>query len=96
MLAESTNQFLEAQLEDARRRLADTEKKLEDYRKAHAGEMPKDQDANSWGHKLRDAAPGVCGVAQPRRDRRLDLDRMLADLATPEAPMSPAPRAQPA
>ena len=36
-LAESTNQFLESQLEDAKRRLLEQEKKLEDYRTATPG-----------------------------------------------------------
>ena len=33
VLAEGTNQFLEAQLEDARRRLVETEHKVEEYKK---------------------------------------------------------------
>src|SRR5207245_4937440 len=49
VLAEGTNQFLEAQLEDARRQLIDNEKKLEDYRRLHAGELPKQQESNLQG-----------------------------------------------
>ena len=41
VLAEGTNQFLEAQLEDARRRLIEQEKKLEVYRRSHGGELPE-------------------------------------------------------
>ena len=37
VLAEGTNQFLEAQLEDARRRLIENEKQLEEYRSAALG-----------------------------------------------------------
>src|SRR5205814_1809454 len=40
LLAEGTNQFLEAQVEDARRRLIEDEKKLEQYRRLHEGELP--------------------------------------------------------
>ena len=40
LLAQGTSQFLESQLEDARRRLVEQEKRLEAYRRAHAGELP--------------------------------------------------------
>ena len=46
VLAEGTNQFLEAQLEDARRRLVDTEQKVQEYRRAHAEELPEQRDGN--------------------------------------------------
>ena len=46
VLAEGTNQFLEAQLEDARRRLMDHEKKLETYRKQFSGQLPSQLDSN--------------------------------------------------
>ena len=39
-LAEDTNQFLDSQLEDARRRLVENEKKLEEYRSRYSGELP--------------------------------------------------------
>ncbi len=45
-LAEGTDQFLESQLEDARRRLIEHEKKLEEYRKRFAGQLPSQLDAN--------------------------------------------------
>src|SRR4029077_3840008 len=49
VLAEGTNQFLESQLEDARRQLIDNEKKLENYRREHAGQLPNQLDANMQG-----------------------------------------------
>ena len=45
-LAESTNVFLESQLEEAKGRLVDHERKLEMYRRQHAGEMPSQLDGN--------------------------------------------------
>jgi hypothetical protein len=45
-MAESTNQFLTVQVEDARRSLAEQEKKLELYRERHAGELPSQADSN--------------------------------------------------
>src|SRR5439155_11579708 len=41
VLADGTSQFLESQLDDARQRLIDHEKKLESYRQRFAGEMPQ-------------------------------------------------------
>jgi uncharacterized protein involved in exopolysaccharide biosynthesis len=46
VLADGTNQFLEAQLEDSRRRLIEQEHKLEEYRKLHSGELPSQLEAN--------------------------------------------------
>ena len=46
MLADSTNQFLQAQLEDARRRLIEHEKKLEEFRRRNAGRLPSQVQSN--------------------------------------------------
>jgi polysaccharide chain length determinant protein (PEP-CTERM system associated) len=45
-LADGTNHFLEAQLADARQRLAEHEKKLEQYRRRFSGELPSQLDSN--------------------------------------------------
>src|SRR2546429_4599332 len=45
-LAEGADQFLETQLDDARQRLVEHEKKLEAYRKLHSGELPSQQESN--------------------------------------------------
>ena len=45
-LANQTNQFFESQLLVARERLIEQEKKLEEFRRAHAGELPSQVDAN--------------------------------------------------
>ncbi len=44
--AESTSQFLDTQLQDAKTRLLEHEKKLEAYRKQHAGELPTQLQGN--------------------------------------------------
>jgi len=46
MLADTTTQFIETQLEEARRRLIEHEKRLEDYRRAYAGQLPDQVDSN--------------------------------------------------
>ena len=81
VLAEGTNQFLEAQLEDARRRLVEHEKKLEDYRRAHAGQLPSQLDSNL--QVLQSAQMQVQAVTESinrDRDRQLALERQIADL----------------
>src|SRR5882762_3236206 len=45
-LAENTNQFLDSQLEDAKRRLVEHEKKLEEYRSRFGGELPSQAGSN--------------------------------------------------
>jgi polysaccharide chain length determinant protein (PEP-CTERM system associated) len=80
-LAEGTNQFLESQLEDARRRLVEQEKKLEEYRLAHAGELPSQLDANvqvlqSTQMQLQQLLDGV----NRDHDRRLSLEGQIASL----------------
>lgn len=44
--ADSTSQFILAQLEDARRRLIEHEKKLEDFRQRNAGRLPSQVSSN--------------------------------------------------
>ncbi|PYR15616.1 MAG: hypothetical protein DMF94_31445 [Acidobacteria bacterium] len=74
VLAEGTNQFLEAQLEEARRRLIDNEKKLEDYRRLHAGEMPKQQDSNLQGlHNIEMQLQALLDSMNRDRDARLTM-----------------------
>ena len=46
VMADSTNQFLQAQLEDARRRLIEHEKKLEEFRRRNSGQLPSQLQSN--------------------------------------------------
>ena len=40
LLADQTNQFLQGQLEEAKRRLLEHEKKLQDFRQRNNGQLP--------------------------------------------------------
>ncbi len=81
VLAEGTNQFLESQLEEARVRLVEQEKKLEAYRRQYAGQLPTQLESNLQVlqsthlqiQSLRDALGRDA-------DRRLVLERQVADL----------------
>jgi protein tyrosine kinase modulator len=46
VLADSTSQFLDSQLEDSRRRLAEHEQKLAEFRKQHFGQLPGQMQSN--------------------------------------------------
>ena len=91
-LAEGTNQFLDAQLEDARARLIDHEKRREAYRMQYAPELPEQRDAN-----LQAAADAQLQIQQllqavnRGQDRRLALEKQVADLEAEN--FAPAPAA---
>jgi polysaccharide chain length determinant protein (PEP-CTERM system associated) len=85
-MAQGTSQFLESQLEDARKRLVEQETRLEAYRRAHAGQLPSQVDSNLAAingaqlqmQRLQDS------VARDRDQLQL-LERQLADATSPEA-----------
>jgi uncharacterized protein involved in exopolysaccharide biosynthesis len=92
LLAEGTNQFLESQLEDARRRLVENEKKLEEFRRQHDGELPTQLDANMQGlHNIEMQLQALLDSANRDRDQRLLLERLVADASVDNAPPQPAP-----
>lgn len=96
VLAEGTNQFLEAQLEDARRRLIETEHKVEEFTQLHAAELPEQREANMQGlHNLEMQLQALTEALNRDRDRRLVVTRQIADAqapdAVPAAPTLPAP-----
>jgi len=96
VLAEGTNQFLESQLEDARRRLIENEKLLEDYRRKHDGQLPSQLEANMQGlHNTEMQLQALLDSMNRDRDRRLVLDRQIADASSVEAPAAPLVRPAP-
>jgi polysaccharide chain length determinant protein (PEP-CTERM system associated) len=88
--AETTNQFLESTVEEARRRLTDTEKKLQQYRESHAGELPSQSEAN-----LQSMAQTMTQVQQINvslnqdREQRLFFDKQLKELESDAPPNDP-------
>ena len=80
--AENTNQFLESQLNDARKRLIEHEKRLETFRMRYAGELPTQAGNNFQAvQTLQMEAQGITDSIERDRDRRLVLERSLADLS---------------
>jgi uncharacterized protein involved in exopolysaccharide biosynthesis len=81
VLADGTNQFLEAQLEDARRNLIEQEAKLESYRKRYAGQLPSQLDANMQANQNTQLQLQSNTESLNRdRDRALLLQRQIADI----------------
>ena len=95
VLAEGTNQFLEAQLEDARRRLIETEKKARGVPRQHSGELPTQLEANMQGlHNIEMQLQALTEALNRDRDRRLVVERSDRGCRTPpDAP--PPPRRRP-
>jgi polysaccharide chain length determinant protein (PEP-CTERM system associated) len=84
--AQGTNLFLNTQLDDARRRLIEHEKKLEDYRRAHAGELPSQQETNLSA--VNNAQLQIQQLAESinrDKDRTALIERQIADLTSPDA-----------
>ncbi len=85
VLAEGTNKFLESQLQDARRRLAEQEKKVEEYRRRYTGELPSQVDSNL--QVIQNTQLQVQAIVESidrDRDRRLVLERSIAEAAEPD------------
>ncbi len=81
VLAEGTNQFLESQMEDARRRLIEHERKLEEYRRRYIGELPSQLQSNLQVIQTTQMQLQSLSESLNRdRDRRLVLERALADM----------------
>lgn len=95
-LAEGTNQFLDAQLVDARNRLVEQEKRLEGYREKHAGELPSQLSSNMQA--LQNVQLQLSAMSQSisqDRDRQLMLDRLVAEAeAVAAAPPVPSGNGQ--
>ncbi len=79
-LAEGTDRFLEAELEDARRRLIDNETKLAEYRRRHNGALPTQLEANVRGlHNTEMQMQVLADSLNRDRDRQLMLERSLKE-----------------
>ena len=90
VLAEGSYEFLDAQLEDARRRLVEQEKKLEEYRRKYTGQLPTQVESNLQVIQNTQLRLQALNESTARdRDRRLMLERVLADASDQEASESP-------
>jgi polysaccharide chain length determinant protein (PEP-CTERM system associated) len=82
-LAQSTNVFLESQLQDAKRRLLEHEQRLETFRRSHAGELPTQLESNLRAiSSAQLLLQSVSESINRARERRLLIERQLVDAKT--------------
>jgi polysaccharide chain length determinant protein (PEP-CTERM system associated) len=96
VLADSTNQFLQAQLEDARRRLIEHEGRLEEFRRRNAGRLPSQVQSNLHMIQATQIQLQANADATNRdRDRLATLEQSIAETvavaqtAGPSVPTDP-------
>jgi polysaccharide chain length determinant protein (PEP-CTERM system associated) len=81
--AEGTNQFLESQLADAKRRLIEYETKLEEYQRQYSGQLPTQLPTNLQAiQNSQMQLQSVSDTLNRARERRLLVERQLADAQT--------------
>ena len=81
--ADQTSQFLQTQLDDARRRLTDHEQKLEEFRRQYAGQLPTQVQTNLQVMQSTQAElQAVNDSINHDRDRQMTLDKLMSDLVT--------------
>lgn len=81
VIAEATSQFLESQLNEARQKLIEHEKRLESFRLRNAGQLPTQAGNNFQAvQTLTMEAQGLTDSLDRDRDRKAVLERSLADL----------------
>lgn len=93
VLADSTNQFLEGQLEDVRSRLVESEQKVQEYKKTHTGQLPTQLASNlqSFSNTTLEIQALIQSIHDDQT-RRLMLEKQLADLENPiEIPQAVEP-----
>ena len=97
--ADQTSQFLQTQLEEARRRLIDHEGRLEAFRRRYSGQLPSQVQSNlQVMQSTQTQLQALIDATNRDHDRQIVLDKMIGDLmATAEsAPVVAAvPRAEP-
>jgi polysaccharide chain length determinant protein (PEP-CTERM system associated) len=82
-LADSTSSFLDSQLQDAKRQLIEQEKKLEEYRRRYAGQLPSQLQGNLQSLQSAQMQLQSLGESMNRaRERRLLVERQIADAQT--------------
>ena len=88
--AQGASQFIESQLEETRQRLVEHEKKLEEYRRQHSGELPSQLTSNLTGASNSQLQlQSINDTLSRDRDRLQALERELNDLMSQE-PAAPA------
>lgn len=79
--AENTNQFLDSQLDEARRRLQESEKKVEDYKREHRSELPSQLSTNLQSlQNLEQRRQQIIEASLRDREQRFAFDKQIAEI----------------
>ena len=90
-LANSANQFIESELQDAKRRLIEHEKKLEAYRRKYSGQLPSQLQANLQAIQNAQAQlQSVSLSTNSARGRRLEIEQQMSDAQSAPVPIAVA------
>ena len=85
VFTEGNVQFIDSQLEETRQRLVEHEKRLEEYRRLHAGELPSQQTSNlTAASNAQIQLQSVNDMLSRDRDRVQALEREQNELLTQE------------
>jgi polysaccharide chain length determinant protein (PEP-CTERM system associated) len=96
VIAETTNQFLQTQLDAAKQQLSEREKLVQDFRLKYAGELPDQVQTNLSSLQNVEIQLQTLTESMNRdRERRTQLERLIAESSIPEPPavitVAPAP-----
>jgi len=90
VLAEGTNQFLDTQLDAARRQLQDQEEKLKKYREQYSGELPSQAGLNLQSvQNIQLQISSLVDSLNRDRDRKMVVQGTLADLTSADSSLAP-------
>src|SRR5258708_31551760 len=93
--AEKTGEFLKTQLDDARRELDAYDRRQNDFKLSHIGELPQQVEANLASLERLNTQLRLNGESQIRLlDRRDRLERQRLRPATPPPPRPHTPEAE--
>lgn len=93
LLAEQTNEFLEDELADARRRLEEQERRLEAFRERHGKELPTQAESNMEAARgLQLQVQSLVESIARDRDRKLMLERLYREAQNDQPVSSTAGR----
>lgn len=83
-LATDTDEFLDAELAETRRQLEERERRLENYRRTYAGQLPTEAASNLQQVQIANSQVQAARDAINRgMERRMTLDQRIADLEKP-------------
>jgi polysaccharide chain length determinant protein (PEP-CTERM system associated) len=89
-LADSTNVFLESQLEEAKQRLLEHERKVEAFKLRYSGELPSQMPSNLQAlTAAQNQLQGLTVAQNSARDRRHFFERQLAEAQATEIVTAP-------